>query len=184
MNGKHDKYTFRQQSRRAAIAVYDWVGAIVVSLTVIVLLITYLLRIVGVDGDSMVPTLQHGDRLLLTYSTSAYTYGDIVVVDRYTNSPLIKRVIAVGGDSVEIIDGQVCVNDVALVEPYIQGVNVPRDMNGKVMVPDGFVFVMGDNRTVSKDSRMKEIGMVSIKDIVGKAQFCIWPPSSMGAIYE
>jgi len=181
---KHRRYTFRQNSRRAAIAVYDWIAAVVVALIAIVLVLTYILRVVGVDGDSMVPTLLDGDRLLLTYAEAKYDQGDIVVIDRYNNEPLIKRVIAVGGDTIEIVDTQVYVNNVMLVEPYINGTTIARDMNKKVVVPSGYVFVMGDNRTVSKDSRMNEIGLISEKDIVGRARWCIWPPTSFGSIYD
>lgn len=184
MAGKHNRYTFRQNSRRAAIAVYDWIGAIVASLTVIVLLLTYVLRVVGVDGGSMLPTLEDDDRLLLTYASDEFEYGDIVVIDRYAGEPLIKRVIAVGGDTIEIINTEVFVNGVRLSESYIRGNTVPRDMTGEVLVPEGFVFVMGDNRSVSKDSRMNEIGLISEKDIVGKALWRVWPPTAFGKIYE
>ena len=154
------------------------------SLTVIVLLLTYVMRIVGVDGGSMLPTLQHEDRLLLTYADNEFAYGDIVVIDRYYGEPLIKRVIAVGGDTIEIVNTQVVVNGVRLDEPYIQGSTVLRDMKGEVTIPDGYVFVMGDNRSISKDSRLNEIGLISVKDIVGKAQWRVWPPSAFGKIYE
>ena len=181
MTGKHTQ-TFRQKSRRAASIIYDWVGGIVMALLVIALLLTYVFRIVAVDGDSMLPTLEDGDRLLLTYSYSEFEPGDVVVVDRYAEDPLIKRVIAVGGDTVEIVDTHVYVNNVMLQEPYIQGTTLPRDITGKVRVPDGYVFLMGDNRSVSKDSRMDEIGLISVKDIVGKVEFCVWPPTSIGKI--
>lgn len=182
--GKHNKFTFRQNSRRAAIVVYDWMGAIVAALIVIVLILTYLLRIVGVDGDSMQPTMQNGDRLLLTYTTSGLAQGDIVVIDRYDTAPLIKRVIAKSGDTVEIVGSQVYVNNVRLVEPYIKGTTTPRDMVGKITIPPGYIFVMGDNRTISKDSRMNAVGLIFEKDVVGKARWCIWPPASFGSVYD
>ena len=182
--GKHNKFTFRQNSRRAAIIIYDWIGAIVAALTVILLLLTYLLRIVGVDGDSMQPTMQHGDRLLLTYTASKLERGDIVVIDRYDDDPLIKRVIARGGDTIEIANNKVYVNNVELVEPYIKGTTTARDMNSKITIPPGYIFVMGDNRTVSKDSRMNTVGLISEKDVVGTARWCVWPPESFGAIYD
>lgn len=182
--GKHNQHAFRLYSRRAAIVIYDWIGAVVVALIAIVVLLTYILRVVGVDGDSMLPTLQDGERLLLTYNTDQYDQGDIIVIDRYNDEPLIKRVIAVGGDTVEINNTRVFVNNVELVEPYIQGTTVARDIKGKVAVPSGYVFVMGDNRSISKDSRMNEIGLISEKDIVGKARWCVWPPASFGTIYD
>lgn len=180
--GKHNKHTFRVYSRRAAIAVYDWIAAVVAALIAIVLVLTYVFRIVGVDGDSMTPTLMDGDRLVLTYSDAKYSQGDIVVIDRYNEEPLIKRVIAVGGDTVEIVNSQVYVNDVRLVESYVAGATQPRDLDGKMTIPSGYVFVMGDNRTVSKDSRTDEIGVISVKDIVGRARWCVWPPSSFGNV--
>ena len=182
--GKHNKFTFRQHSRRAAIVVYDWIAAIVAALTAILIVLTYLLRIVAVDGDSMIPTMQDGDRLLLTYTSSGLEQGDIVVIDRYDTAPLIKRVIASGGDTIEIVNSKVFVNNVQLVEPYIKGTTSPRDMDTKITIPPGYIFVMGDNRTVSKDSRMDVVGLISEKDVVGKARWCIWPPESFGAIYD
>ncbi len=182
--GKHNKHIFRLNSRRAAVAVYDWIGAIVVALIAIVVALTYMLRVVGVDGDSMLPTLQDGDRLLLTYNTKTLDHGDIIVIDRYNDDPLIKRVIAVGGETISIENTKVFVNNVELVETYIQGTTVARDVKEEMVVPAGYVFVMGDNRSISKDSRMNEIGLIAVKDIVGKARCCIWPPESFGRIYE
>lgn len=181
---KHDKFTFRLNSRRAAIVIYDWIGAVIAALTAIVVILTYILRVVGVDGDSMQPTMQNGDRLLLTYTCSELEQGDIVVIDRYDTEPLIKRVIATGGDTIEIVNTKVYVNNVMLVEPYIKGTTTARDMSGKLTVPPGYIFVMGDNRTVSKDSRMNAVGLISEKDVVGKARWCIWPPKSFGSIRD
>ncbi len=183
--GSHAKaaqYTSNQ--RRLVATLFDWVGAMVTALVVLVLLFTFIFRNVGVDGDSMQPTLQTGDRLLLSSLTNEYERGDIVVIDRYTDEPLIKRVIAVAGDTVEILsDNTLLINGIEQYEPYIQGYTVPRDMAGVVTVPEGRLFVMGDNRTTSKDSRLNEIGMVSVKDVVGKAIFRLWPLSSFGGVY-
>lgn len=181
---KHNKHTFRLNSRRAAIVVYDWIGAVVVALIAILVLLTYVLRVVGVDGDSMLPTLHDNDRLILTYNEDKYDPNDIVVIDRYTDAPLIKRVIAVAGDTIEIINTTVYINGQPLQEPYIQGTTLPRDFKGKLLIPPDYVFVMGDNRTDSHDSRSEDIGLVSVKDIVGRARWCVWPPSSFGSIYD
>lgn len=184
MEAKHVRDTFQVRNRRTVIVIYEWVSAIIVALIALVLLLTYLIRVVGVDGDSMYPTLKDGDRLLLSRVETDYQRGDIVVVDRYTEAPLIKRVIALPGDVVRIDKNYLYIDDQLQDEPYTVGYTVPRDFVESQTVPEGYVFVLGDNRSVSVDSRVSEVGMVSVKDIVGKAVCCIWPPDSIGGIYD
>ena len=168
-------------SRRFTSLVYDIVGSLVIALSIFAILSTYFVRIVGVDGTSMLPTLNDGDLMVISVMDDKYHRGDIVVVDRYTYEPLIKRVIAVGGETISIDnEGHVFINGKQLREKYIQGKTVLRDFSGEVTIPLGYVFVMGDNRTLSKDSRMNEIGLISTKDIVGKVEFRIWPIQSIG----
>ena len=169
--------------RRLVVFAYDIVGTVAIALAVFALMFAYLFRIVGVDGNSMAPTLQNGDRLLLSISGDKYEHGDVIVIDRYSEEPLVKRVIAVGGDILEIAaDGVVSVNGDVLEEPYIRGITVLNDFSGRIEVPKGYLFIMGDNRTVSKDSRKTEIGLVSVKDVVGRAFYCVWPPQNIGEI--
>ncbi len=175
----------RRHSRRILLTVYDWVSALVIALSVIVLLLTFFVRVVGVDGDSMLPTLTDEERLLLSYTDTSFERGDIVVVDRYTDEPLIKRVIAVAGDVVEITEErQLYINGELQQESYTQGFTVRRDMQGAVTVPEGHVFLLGDNRSVSLDSRSREVGLVSVKDIVGKVVLRLWPLSEFGSVYK
>lgn len=181
---EHKKHAFRINSRRAAIVVYDWISAIVLALIAILIMLTYVMRIVGVDGESMMPSLKDGDRLVLTYNSEPYDVGDIIVIDRYGEEPLIKRIIAVGDSTIEIVDTNVIVNGVQQSEWYIQGITRPHNSITKWEVPDGYVFVMGDNRSDSHDSRDEDIGLISEKDIVGRARWCVWPPSSFGSIYD
>ena len=116
---------------------------------------------------------------------TVYEYGgDIVVVDRYTQEPLIKRVIALEGDIIDIDPEthEVSVNGEVLDEPYVSTPTDLKDFSGPQEVPEGKVFVMGDNRTYSKDSRTDEIGFVDASDIVGRAIFRIWPFSRAGTL--
>lgn len=164
--------------------VYDIGDTAVFALICIVLLFTFLIRVVGVEGDSMNNTLKTQDRLLLLVAGYTPERGDIVVVDRYTQEPLIKRVIALEGDVIDIDPEThaVSVNGEVLDEPYISTQTDLKDFSGPQKVPEGMVFVMGDNRTYSKDSRTAEIGFVEASDIVGRAVFRIWPFGSAGAL--
>lgn len=175
-----------EQTRSAGViaGLYEWTEAAVFSLVVVVLLFTFAFRIVGVKGDSMQNTLYSGDRLLMSDVLYQPKHGDIVVVARYIEEPLIKRVIAVAGDTLDIDaqTGQIILNGEALEEPYVHYPNLRYDFKEEVLVPDGYVFVMGDHRNNSKDSRDETVGLVRESDIVGRALFRIWPPSAFGGI--
>ena len=163
---------------------YDVVEVLVASLACIVLLFTFLFRVVGVEGDSMMDTLYGGDRLILCPALSSPDRGDIVVINRYTDEPLVKRVIGVAGDTLEIDEElhRVRLNGELLDEPYVQYPTPAYDMTGEVAVPEGYVFVMGDHRNDSHDSRAADIGLVPVDDIVGWAAFLIWPPQRIGIL--
>lgn len=137
---------------------------------------------VRVDGTSMVPTLQDGEFVLvnkLAYRTALPARGDIIVF-RSVNTEdldLIKRVMGLPGDRVVVQNGQVSVNDRVLIESYI---NAAPNYNGEWSVPDGRVFVLGDNRNNSSDSH--SWGFLPIENIIGKAMFIYWPPPNWAAI--
>ena len=174
-------------------------------LAAIMLVFILLFRIVIVDGTSMNQTLLHGDYLLLMSNTFYRNpqYGDIVVIskDSFDDGNLIvKRVIATEGQTVDIdfYAGIVYVDGIALDEPYV---NTPTNTEGGMLFPltveEGCVFVMGDNRNKSRDSRYPEIGQVDEREILGKAIFLILPGdpdgpdgpekadiSRIGAIYD
>ncbi len=170
--------------RHALLVVFDWIAIASIALVAVTFVLTYVFRLVGVVGESMEPTLRNGDRLLLSSTSSVYQSGDIVVIDRYTEEPLIKRVIATGGDTVEIVDSVVKVNDRPLYETYAKYDDAYASGRyfQKVTVPRGYLFVMGDNRDHSQDSRDDDIGLIATSDVMGRAVYCIWPPVRFGAI--
>ena len=180
--GKHSKVNSAQ--KRAVNAAYEWVGAMITALLIPVILFALFIRVVTVEGTSMNNTLMNNDRLVLYCYDTNYEYGDIVVIDRHTQSPLIKRVIAVGGDTVEITsDARVYRNGELLEESYTLGETERHSVIGTVTVPDGHLFVLGDNRSVSHDSRSREIGFVPVSDVVGKAILRVWPLRTFGGLY-
>ena len=152
---------------------HDWICL----LMVIFLVFLFFLRVIVVSGDSMYPTFRDGDYLLLLSNTfyREPEVGDIVVIskDSFDNGKaFIKRVIATEGQSVDIdfVTGTVYVDGTALNEPYIN--NLTTNAEGMVFplqVEDGHVFVLGDNRQVSKDSRNPQIGQIDKREIMGKA---------------
>lgn len=162
---------------------YDWVQALVSSVLTVVLLFTFVIRMMGVDGSSMESTLKHNDRLLVVNSTlyHDYQYGDIVILRKdgvFDNEPIVKRVIATGGQTVDIdfANGIVYVDGVALDEDYIlEPTYTAEGTEFPLTVPEGSVFVMGDNRNGSSDSRDYRLGTVDTRYIIGRAVFLLMP---------
>ena len=162
--------------------VYTWLQALVVALTVLLLFFTFFGRVIGVDGHSMVPTLQDGDRLLVLNSLldDDYQYGDIVVLrkDTFMTEPIVKRVIATEGQTVDIdfASGSVYVDGELLEEDYInEPTYVEEGTEFPLTVPEGSIFVMGDNRNHSSDSRSSDLGTVDTRYVIGKAVFLLFP---------
>ncbi len=184
MRAKHFKRVKGSVKKGVLSILYEYVEAFLLAMILLVVLFTFCFRVAGVVGTSMEPTLSNGDRLILKAHFYEPSYGDIVVVNRYTDEPLIKRVIAVEGDTLRIDaeTGAVYRDGVMLNETYIKGVTLLKDMTGEVTVPQGYVFLMGDNRSVSKDSRNEEIGMIRVEDIIGCAVLRVWPFSSFGIL--
>ena len=167
--------------------IVEWYEALIFALAFLVLLFTFVVRVVAVNGSSMVPTLNSGDRLLVQSSLFQVERGDVVVIDSYIDygKPLVKRVIAVGGDRVDINaeTGEVFVNGQLLDEPYIaEATRQKGDMEFPLTVPEGYLFVMGDNRMHSTDSRYQDIGFVDERDILGQVLYRIYPFSAIGSI--
>ena len=158
--------------------------ALVIVAAAAVLLAVLLLPVLKITGTSMQDTLQDGD-VVIAVKGSGYTEGDVVAF-YYNNSVLVKRVIAEAGDWVDIDeDGTVYVNNVSLDEPYITE-KALGDCNIELpyQVPEGKVFIMGDHRATSVDSRNTAVGCVDEDDIIGRLVFRIWPFSSFGVIHR
>lgn len=170
--------------------VFEWLETIAFSLVAVVLLFTFVFRIVGVDGDSMKNTLQDKDRLIITHLFYQPKQGDIVIITQpnSVNKPLVKRIIALGGQTVDIDTdrGLVYVDGEVIDEPYILEPTVYMPASSPEFpytVPEGTVFVMGDNRNNSLDSRNTGVGPIDERYILGKAIFRIFPFDSIGGLY-
>ncbi|MBE6877546.1 MAG: signal peptidase I [Ruminococcaceae bacterium] len=167
--------------------IYEACESIIVSLIIITLVIVFAFRAVSVDGDSMLPNLHDTERLITTNLFYTPQKGDIVVLDKNNalGKPLIKRVIATEGDTIRIESktGNVYVNNELLIEDYIYEKIEPANINDLEMtINDGYVFVMGDNRNNSQDSRVESIGQVNTKSILGQAVLRIYPFSEIGVL--
>jgi len=167
---------------------YEWLQILIVALVTIILVFTFVGRIIGVDGSSMYPTLHHGDMLLLQSVGYEPKQGDVVVLTkafRDVDGPIVKRVIAVGGQTVDIDydAGTVAVDGQVLDEPYIhEAMLCPTYENQThIEVPEGSIFVMGDNRNNSTDSRDTRVGCVDERDIMGAAVLRVLPFGKIGA---
>ena len=178
-----------QPVKRFVAHCYEWLEALISSLIVVVLLFTLLFRIVNVSGPSMLPTLQSNDRVLLTSYFYQPKQGDVVVITHTAKlqEPIIKRVIALENQTVDIDfeTGTVYVDGQALDESaYIEnGITTqPSDYTYPLTVPPGHLFVLGDNRAVSNDSRSSAVGMIDERYVLGKAEFVVFPFSRFGKI--
>lgn len=166
---------------------YEWVQALVCSVLAVVLVFTFGARLIGVDGHSMVPTLQDGDRLLVLNSMlcGGYEPGDIVVLrkESFLPTPIVKRVVATAGQVVDIdfTSGTVFVDGKPLQEDYISERTFTAEGTAfPLTVPKGSVFVLGDNRNNSTDSRDARLGTVDERYIIGRAVYLAFPGPDAG----
>ena len=160
--------------------VYDWIQCIIFALVFCVLLFVFAVRMVNVVGHSMVPTLEQSDKVVISNLFYHPKQGDVVVLRKQTlmQEPIVKRIIATEGQTVDIdFDlGQVYVDGELLDEDYINDYTYREE--GTVFpltVPEGEVFLMGDNRNHSNDSRDSSLGTVDTRLLIGKAVFLVFP---------
>lgn len=170
---------------------YEWIQCVVIALICCVLIFVFVARVIDVVGNSMVPTLEWYDKVIITRLAGDYERGDIVVLqkDSFREEPIVKRIIAVEGQTIDIDfeNGIVYVDGEPLDEPYVNELTYePEDFESyerPLVIPEGCVFVMGDNRNNSTDSRRETIGCVDTRNILGKVIFRILPLNKIGAIY-
>ena len=170
-----------ERETATASEIKDWIVSIVVAVALAMFIRTFIVELYVVDGPSMRPTLESEQRLVVNkfiYRFHPPEKGDVLVF-QYPRDPsrdFIKRVIAVPGDTIEIREGRVLVNDQLLTEDYI--LEKTRSEYPKATVPEGHIFVMGDNRNNSEDSRFADVGFVPYDLIKGKAMLVFWPISA------
>lgn len=168
----------------------DWLETIVVAFAIVTVIFTFVARVITVDGASMEPTYYDGDRVLVTKLAGDAEAGDVVVITHALDKTLIKRVVATEGQVVDfdneqgelIVDGQVVSGEVYGTR---NGITFASESPGDGLdfpqtVPEGCVFVLGDHRDDSTDSRKVSVGMVDRKNILGKVIFNLYPMSKLG----
>jgi signal peptidase I len=174
------------RTRSSAKSILEWLGVILGALLVALLIKTFLLQAFYIPSRSMEPTLRIGDRVLvnkLSYKMHDINRGDIVVFERPPDEPpdaikdLIKRVIALPGETISSQNGKVFIDGRPLDEPYLEAGTMTENLP-PTLVPEGHVFVMGDNRSDSRDSRY--FGPIEEELVVGRAFVRIWPITHLG----
>lgn len=172
---------------------YQNVRTLVSVLAVLILVFTFVFRLIVVSGPSMENTLKNGDSMLVWSLGYTPRQGDVVVLtqESYQKDSIVKRVIAVEGQTVDIDyeTNTVCVDGVALEEDYIKDdvedlMWIPSygEFNNHMTVPEGCIYVMGDNRNESADSRYPEIGVIDVRCVIGRAVMVVFPFSSLDVL--
>lgn len=165
---------------------FEWAQALVSAIVIFVLIFTFAFRVIGVDGHSMEPTLLDHDKTMISNLFYTPQHGDVIMfnkkglqtVGREPDQPFVKRIIGLPGDTIDINfdTNEVRVNGVLLDEPYINApTRTSYDVKFPVVVPDGCVFVMGDNRNISLDSRSSDVGMIDQRYILGRVILRVYP---------
>jgi signal peptidase I len=170
-----DKRTTKRRSLMGA--VIETLLIVGAAFAIAMLVQTFMFRITGILQTSMLPTIDPGDRIIvncMTYEFREPRRGEIVVVHDPADDKkdIIKRVIALGGDTIELVDGVLYVNGAVVDEPYVVNRDVVKGQ-GRFTVPEDYIYVMGDNRPLSGDSR--DFGPVAEEQIIGKVVCVMWP---------
>lgn len=188
-NFKNNSQQINTKTSSAGSYLYEWMEAIITAVITIVLIFSFIFRIVTVSGSSMENTLHDADKVMVTNFNYNPQCGDIVVIAHTKNfpEPIIKRVIATEGQTfaINFETGEVYVDGKLLSETYIKN-STTTDEGGEIpsVIPKGQVFVMGDNRQNSKDSRSPSIGLIDKSYILGKAQMVVFPVERFRSLYQ
>ena len=184
-----------EQTKKEKNEFWEWSKALLIAFGLAWVIRFFLFTPIVVDGESMMPTLEDGDRMIVNkigYEVGEPDRFDIVVFHAPEEKDYIKRVIGLPGDHVAYKNDQLYINGEPLPEPYldvkkeeiIEGALTEdftlEDYTEVSVIPEGYVFVMGDNRRYSKDSRM--IGLVSMEEIIGNTSVIFWPPNEIGLV--
>jgi len=181
----------KKSKGRFSSELFGWCESLMVVLVFFVIVFTFVIRLIGVDGSSMYPTLKDHNIMLVSNFNYTPQKGDIVVLRKsgfYGDQPIVKRIIAKGGDTINIDPetGDVLINGEVQDEPYIAEKINPfeklGDMQYPLVVPEGSVFVMGDNRNASTDSRDSNLGLVDERYILGHVLSVVYPLDNFGKV--
>ena len=181
----------RRRQRSSTRNAVEWLVVIIGAVVVALLIKTFVVQAFRIPSDSMVPTLQDGDRVLvnkLSYDAHDVNRGDVVVFHRPPNlvaaegdpEDLIKRVIGLPGETVSSRDGIVYIGDRRLTEPYLPEGTTTFNLDAPITVPEDHILVMGDNRGNSTDGR--PFGPIPIDSVIGRAFVIMWPPGRFGGL--
>ena len=185
MNDGNGRHARPSAYARAAAYLYSLLSMILRIMVCVFALFVFFFRLVSVSGDSMNPNIYHGEKILVSDFCYTPDYGDVVVIGRSaeTENSIIKRVIALPGDELYINFRThiITVNGGVITETYptLGAITDPGDRSYPLRVPEDSVFVLGDNRNNSRDSRFTAVGFIKLDEITGKALCKLFPPGSL-----
>ena len=171
-----------EKNKKNKMELFDWLQCIVFAVIIVIFIFIFIGRTIGVDGESMYGTLHNRDRVVASNLFYTPRNNDIIIFHspsaRFNGTPLVKRVIATAGQTVDIdfALGRVILDGTPLYEPHIRFPTYDRDsFFGPVTIPEGYVFVLGDNRNNSIDSRNADVGLVDTRYVLGRVLFLLLP---------
>lgn len=189
------------ESRKKKVSnVFDFIDIIGVSVAIVMVIFIFFFRLTTVNGTSMWDTLEDKERLIISNVFYTPKDGDIIVFEQQDGGfkePLVKRVIATEGQTlyIDFTNWAVFVDGKQIIEPYVTRENKAMDKenylslysgmfdkNGFITIPEGYIFVMGDNRNHSSDSRSQGVGLVRLEDVMGKVLLRVAPLNKFGAV--